>query len=574
MKLTTLAGLLALAVRPSKAQNERCQTKITFDPFIHKHNYTIAVHATRGLESAFNEVEKVFSQFLSATAGQRFDPPIQFNVVPYYFDGLFTAIENEEMDFLYANPGVYSCVGTQVGATALTTVIKRLDTRGRTFDLDVYGGVIAVRHDNDEVNTIVDLKDKIIGAGGIIDLMGGQMQIYEMGRAGLSYVNDPMQVIFTKDQIDVVRGVLSGRFDVGFIRTDQIELTKDEYGNPIDPDLFKIIEPKIYVMDDGELFPFLHSTNIYPEWPFAALPSVPQDVSLEVQHALMTFDKYSLAGQELKACLEGNSTMDCESFSATDLVADPPCDLTNEMAELAEAAFHDSHITGFRTARSYFELRSMQAEAGFLVQDEKNDWYCTRPANLYEGITCPDGYFKRHQNEFLGGCPEVGLDCDDRDDYDCFCKPCVKAFEVDVYHHMDGEEDPHLETYYGDSLPGCEKMSICGTIQQGESITLRIYDNLVRTDAEVVVIAHAGDQRRNLDVQVVPGSDGYGYEFTLTDDTVQVQVIEIQVNGKAISQSPIRVVVKVRIAQNVVFILQQERHYRVNSLLLKYFSLN
>jgi len=91
------------------------------------------------------------------------------------------------------------------------------------------------------------------------------MQIYEMIRAGLSYVNDPKQMLFTKDQIDVVHGVLSGRFDVGFIRTHQIELTRDENGELVNPDLFKIIEPKIYVMDSGDLFPFLHSTSIFPE---------------------------------------------------------------------------------------------------------------------------------------------------------------------------------------------------------------------------------------------------------------------------------------------------------------------
>ena len=46
----------------------------------------------------------------------------------------------------------------------------------------------------------------------------------------------------------MVLGVLSGRYDVGFIRTDMIEITKDDDGNYLDPDLFKVIEPKIFVM--------------------------------------------------------------------------------------------------------------------------------------------------------------------------------------------------------------------------------------------------------------------------------------------------------------------------------------
>jgi hypothetical protein len=54
--------------------------------------------------------------------------------------------------------------------------------------------------------------------------------------------------VFTKNQVDVVRGVLDGTYDAGFLRTSQIEVTTDEFGQPVDPDLFKIIASKIHVM--------------------------------------------------------------------------------------------------------------------------------------------------------------------------------------------------------------------------------------------------------------------------------------------------------------------------------------
>jgi hypothetical protein len=79
-------------------------------------------------------------------------------------------------------------------------LVPLLQVRGENFELDVYGGVIATRHDNRDINTIHDLKDKIIAAGAIVDLMGGQMQIFEMERKGMSFFNDPKQVVFTKDQ--------------------------------------------------------------------------------------------------------------------------------------------------------------------------------------------------------------------------------------------------------------------------------------------------------------------------------------------------------------------------------------
>ena len=82
----------------------------------------------------------------------------------------------------------------------------------------------------------------------------------------MDFVMDPKQVIFTYNQIDVINGILNREFDVGFIRTDTIERSLDANGKPLDPDLFKVIDPKIYILDDGNLFPFLHSTGKILNW--------------------------------------------------------------------------------------------------------------------------------------------------------------------------------------------------------------------------------------------------------------------------------------------------------------------
>ena len=369
------------------------------------------------------------------------------------------------------------------------------------------------------------------------------MQIYEMERNGMSYVNDPKQVIFTKNQIDVVHGILSGRFDVGFVRTDQIEITRHDNGNLVDPDLFKIIEPKIYVTENGDLFPFLHSTDIFPEWPLAALNSVPADVAHEVQEALLSLHDYSVVGEKLQDCKDvaGADAAYCDAMHPQDFHEEAPCDTTWHLAETASKASSSGLFAGFRTARSYFELRSMQQEAGFMVQNDKGEWYCTRPSNLYEGITCPSGYFKRSEDEFLNGCAQVGLSCDENEDYDCFCKPCVQAFDVDVYEHIADEEDLHLVEHYGEKLPGCPKMSICSTVQQGQRTTLRIFDNMMRDGAVVTAVVHAGDEAREITVVQIEGT--YAYEIRISDTKVQVQVIDVMVNGKPITQSPIRVMV-------------------------------
>jgi hypothetical protein len=96
--------------------------KIKRDAYSHKDKYLVGVHDTHGLNNTMHEYNLIFGEYLTATAGQKFDPPVTFEVVPSAFEVIFTAAENKELDFMFANSGIYSCVGTQIGATALATV--------------------------------------------------------------------------------------------------------------------------------------------------------------------------------------------------------------------------------------------------------------------------------------------------------------------------------------------------------------------------------------------------------------------------------------------------------------------
>lgn len=106
----------------------------------------------------------------------------------------------------------------------------------------------------------------------------------------------------------------------------------------------------------------------------------------------------------------------------------------------------------------------------------------------------------RNVAEFNNGCNHIGLPCDENPEYDCFCRPFVKAFEVpvDVYPFDGNSDDPHLKETYEASLPGCEKVEICGTFKQRGSISMRIFDNMLRDDAEVTILVHAGEKRRDI----------------------------------------------------------------------------
>lgn len=126
-----------------------------------------------------------------------------------------------------------------------------------------FGGVIITLANRTDIATISDLHNKIIASASISGLGSGQMQFREMQIHNMSYINDPKQLVFTSNQGKVVQGVLDGKFDVGFIRTDQLERYADKYN--IDKSIFKIIDPKPnLVQQNGIEFPFESSTPLYP----------------------------------------------------------------------------------------------------------------------------------------------------------------------------------------------------------------------------------------------------------------------------------------------------------------------
>jgi ABC-type phosphate/phosphonate transport system substrate-binding protein len=432
-----------------------CATVRDFDITRHrKQLYRVGVLAIRGFEAAIAEFNTTFTDYLSMTAGRRFDPPIAFEMKPLNFNSLFTDVEESIVDFIYVNPSAFSCIESEYTARSLVSQISRRTVGGQVYHLSKFGGVIAVRADRDDINSIYDLKDKMIAAASISGLGSGQMQFLEMQRAGMSYINDPKQLVFTSNQGKVVNGVLSGQFDVGFIRTDQIERTKDaQTGQLVNVSDFKIIEPrKNYI--DGVEFPFIGSTPLYAEWNVAALDHVPEDVAREVQTALLAIADHANIGNAIQNCYETHNNTYCDTdvsfpYGFVDDNSDfsPRCDTNIEIALTAVEAMDKGKYSGWQTTLSYMQLRSMQEGTGFITQDgDTNIWRCIRSVEMYDSITCPVGYNKKDKKSVDQGCSNRGLPCPEGSQ--CVCQPCTK---IEVCY--DGVEINGNCVSYGVFLP-------------------------------------------------------------------------------------------------------------------------
>lgn len=528
-----------------------------FDPLTQKKTYYVGVHATAGPETAWREFNLTFEEYLTRTVGARWNPPLEFKM-KVSTDPLRDWVDNEEeVDFMYSDTGLYSCIGVEIGGQPLGTTISHLTVRGKSKNLDVYAGSIIVRADNKKLQSVTDLKDTVIAAQSISDFSGAQVQFYTMFKKGLNYIMDPKQVVFTENQDDIVRGVLNKDFEVGFVRTGMIERTKDiSTGEFIDPDLFRVLDPKIYVMDTLDLFPFLHSTPVFPEWPLFAKQDVDRVVSEEVALAFINFEYHKIVGDAMHACkdeicdaLGFSNSSGCTAADTHICDTAPPvffdptarCDTTSDLAELAYQAGIAGRHNGFRPARSHFDLRSMQQEAGFLLQDEDGHWHCPRSSTLYEAIRCPEGTYKVSKDEFGRQCEDAGLPCPEG--YSCYCKPCIRAFEVDVLEWMNNGE--YVQDGQSNTRTGCDKMTLCGTVEQTKDITFRAYDNRERVGAVVTAMMHVGQASHPLPVKEV-GNGTFTYEFSYSDDYLGVGILEVYVDGDQIPESPFRVQVEER----------------------------
>jgi PAS domain-containing protein len=82
----------------------------------------------------------------------------------------------------------------------------------------------------------------------------------------------------------VVRAVLSGEADIGAVRTDTLE--RMAANGEIRMDAIRVI-PAAAAPVSRTAFPYLLSTRLYPEWPFAKLSDTAEDLSREVTVAML-----------------------------------------------------------------------------------------------------------------------------------------------------------------------------------------------------------------------------------------------------------------------------------------------
>lgn len=201
--------------------------------------------------------------------------PKQFEIIPLDFDEIGPAVKDAGIDFLLVNSGIYVNLEMRYRISRIVT----LDNGDQGHPLNVFGGVIFTRADRSDISRLEDIRGLSLVAVDETSLGGFQMAWGEMKKARLSPYEDFSRLVFAGTHDEVVMAVRQGKFDVGTVRTNILERMADN--GDIELKDFKIINPY------QDSFTYLHSTPLYPEWPFSKLQHTPNQLARQVAVALL-----------------------------------------------------------------------------------------------------------------------------------------------------------------------------------------------------------------------------------------------------------------------------------------------
>lgn len=245
--------------------------------------YKIGVLAKRGVTKAMQKWGDTADYLTQKIPGDT------FTIVPLDFDEVFPAIESKEVDFFLVNSSMFVTAQVKYKSSPIATMIN--SRQGQA--LKSFGGVILTYIDRDDINSVADLKGKSFMAVKESSFGGWQMAYKELLDQGVDPMKDFSSMQFGGTHDNVVLSVQNGETDAGTVRTDTLE--RMAATGDIGLSEFKIISAKSYAD-----FPFVVSTALYPEWPFAKISQTPDTVADKVATTLKEMASDTKAAKSAK----------------------------------------------------------------------------------------------------------------------------------------------------------------------------------------------------------------------------------------------------------------------------------
>jgi two-component system sensor histidine kinase/response regulator len=231
----------------------------------------IGLRANRGAEIGLERWQPTADYLSQAIPGHH------FVMVPFEINSqLNQAVSRGEFEFVLTNPAAHVEQRLRYGVSPIATLVNK--RKGEAYTR--FGSVVFTRAERNDITSFQDLKGKKFMAADEIGFGGWRVAWREMAAKGIDPFRDFRVMSFAGGiQQAVVSAVREGIVDAGSVRTDMLE--RMAQNGEINLDEFKVIEPR-----KTANFGFLHSTRLYPEWPFAKLEQTSDELASQVAAAL------------------------------------------------------------------------------------------------------------------------------------------------------------------------------------------------------------------------------------------------------------------------------------------------
>lgn len=245
----------------------------------------IAVRANKGAANALKKWQAT-ADYLSEKI-----PGYRFIIVPFENNSaLNQAVSRDEFQLCLTNPASAVEHKTRYGTESIATLVNKRQGKGYS----IFGSVIFTRANRDDINTLKDLKGKIFLGVDELGFGGWRVAWRELLKNKINPYKDFKEVRFAGGkQQKVVYSVRDGLVDAGSVRSDMLE--RMAKAGKIKLDEFKILGQK-----QTEGFPFLHSTDLYPEWLFSITSNIDSQLKTKVIRTLYSIPKDSVAAKNGK----------------------------------------------------------------------------------------------------------------------------------------------------------------------------------------------------------------------------------------------------------------------------------
>lgn len=228
---------------------------------------------------AFQSKADTLSQWTpTAQALSRRLPEYEFEITPLNYEDMNVAVKANQLDFVFTNPEHFVVLRNAFFLRPMVTMNAVIEGKA----LNQFGSVIFTRRDLESVQTLQDVRGKTVAAVGLYSLGGfligadtllqAQVNLQSSDVSELKFLGLPHTA--------VVDRVIAGNADVGIVRTGVLEQMSRQ--GKLDLSRLRVLNVR-----PNAVFPHALSTDLYPEWPWAAPPQTSDALVKSVALALL-----------------------------------------------------------------------------------------------------------------------------------------------------------------------------------------------------------------------------------------------------------------------------------------------